>query len=330
MKSVTSQEIWDLVYRTIRRAGFAQEVAQVLADSITEAELHGKPSVGLDHLFYYLQAARKQLINVTPSVVLQEITGSMLNVDADHGPMQFAYQHGEAALIDAAQTQGIAVLMIKRAFAGGELGYFARRLAQHGLVSLAVANNPAVMSVGGSFDRLLGTNPLSYGIPLSNDRAIMIDQASSPTARVNFHKYDRRRVSIPEGWALNRHGQPTTSAHDALEGILLPFGGYKGGNIALMVEFFAMLGGGDSSYEAAPYYAGERKQGIGATIIAIDTEKLPGYRQRIDELVRKFTQDRGSKIRTTDLKVTDRTVEVSEQVWSQLSNYANNGSVPER
>src|SRR5690625_996221 len=327
MKSVTSQEIWDLVYRTIRRAGFAQEVAQVLADSITEAELNGKPSVGLDHLFYYLQAARKQLINVTPSVVLQEITGSMLNVDADHGPLHFAYQHGEAALIDAAQTQGIAVLMIKRAFAGGELGYFARRLAQHGLVSLAVANNPAVMSVGGSFDRLLGTNPLSYGIPLSNDRAIMIDQASSSTARVNFQKYDRRRVSIPEGWALNRHGQPTTSAHDALEGLLLPFGGYKGGNIALMVEFFSMLGGGDSSFEAAPYYAGERKQGIGASIIAIDTAKLPGYTTRINDLLHQFTQDRGSKIRITNLHLTERRVDVPRSLWSQLTHYADSGSL---
>jgi len=261
---------------------------------------------------------------------LQEITGSMLNVDADHGPMQVAYRHGEAALVDAARAHGIAVLMIQQAFAGGELGYFARRLAQHGLVSLAFANNPAVMSVGGSFDRLLGTNPLSYGIPLTNDRAIMIDQASSSTARVNFQKYDRRKVSIPEGWALNSHGQPTTSAHDALEGILLPFGGYKGGNIALMVEFFAMLGGGASSYEAAPYYLGEHKQGIGATIIAIDAEKLQGYRQRIEDLVRTFTRDRGSKIRTTDLQVSERPVEVPDHLWSQLSKYAKNGSVPER
>lgn len=67
------------------------------------------------------------------------------------------------------------------------------------------------MSVGGSFERLLGTNPLSYGVPLGNNRAIVIDQASSSTARVNFQKYAERQVPIPEGWALNRHGQPTTA-----------------------------------------------------------------------------------------------------------------------
>jgi len=330
MKTVTSQEIWDLVYRATQRAGFLQAISEVLADSTTEAELHGKSTVGLNHLFYYFQAAKNNLINVTPAVRLHAVTPSMLNTNGDHGPMQFAYHQSEAQFIKAAQNHGIAMLMIKNAFAGGELGYFARRLAKHGLVSLSFANGPAVMSVGGSFDRLVGTNPVSYGIPLDETRAIVIDQASAPTARSNFQRYAEREVPIPEGWALNRHGQPTTNAADALEGTLLPFGGYKGGNIALMVEFFAMLGGGDSSYEAAPYFAGERKQGIGASIIAIDAQKLSGYTDRIDTLVHQFIRDRGSKIRITDLYLKDHPVEVSQYLWSQLDKYSKGGTIEER
>lgn len=329
MEHVTADQIWDLVYRSTQRAGFIEAVCEVLADSITEAELHGKSSVGLSHLFYYFQAAKNDLINVAPQVTQYAITDSMLSTNADHGPMQYAYRYSEPALIEAAQTHGIAVLLINHAFAGGELGYYARRLAHHGLVAVAFANGPAVMSVGGSFERLLGTNPLSYGVPLGNNRAIVIDQASSSTARVNFQKYAERQVPIPEGWALNRHGQPTTAPHDALEGTLLPFGGYKGGNIALMVELMAMLGGGDSSFEAAPYYAGERKQGIGASIIAIDTAKLPGYTTRINDLLHQFTQDRGSKIRITNLHLTERRVDVPRSLWSQLTHYADSGSLRE-
>lgn len=327
MKTVTAEQIWNLVDRSTQRAGFIEAVSEILADSTTEAELHGKPSVGLSHLFYYFQAAKNGLINTHPVLERQSVTGAMLRTNADHGPMQFAYRQSEAALIEAARNHGVALLMIHGAFAGGELGYFARRLARHHLVSISFANSPAVMSVGGSFDRLLGTNPLSYGIPLERQRAIVIDQASSSTARVNFQKYAERQVAIPEGWALNRHGQPTTNPYDALAGTLLPFGGYKGGNIALMVEFLAMLGGGDASYEAAPYYAGERKQGIGASIFAIDATKLPGYTDRIDELVQHFTQDRGSKIRLTDLQLTERAVEVPQNLWSQLTNYAADGSL---
>jgi len=211
MEHVTADQIWDLVYRSTQRAGFIEAVCEVLADSITEAELHGKSSVGLSHLFYYFQAAKNDLINVAPQVTQYAITDSMLSTNADHGPMQYAYRYSEPALIEAAQTHGIAVLLINHAFAGGELGYYARRLAHHGLVAVAFANGPAVMSVGGSFERLLGTNPLSYGVPLGNNRAIVIDQASSSTARVNFQKYAERQVPIPEGWALNRHGQPTTA-----------------------------------------------------------------------------------------------------------------------
>ena len=329
MQQVNAEEIWDLVYRSTRQAGFTKAVCEVLADATTEAELYGKATVGLEHLFYYFQAVTNRLITPTPQVQLMSVTESMLVVDADHGPMQYAYRQGGDELIAAAQAHGLAMLLIKHAFAGGELGYYARRLAKHGLVSLAFANSPAVMSVGGSYDRLLGTNPLSYGVPLADGRAIIIDQASSSTARVNFQKYATRREPIPESWALNRHGQPTTDAEAALEGTLLPFGGYKGGNIAMLVEFMAMLGGGDSSYEAAPYYAGQRRQGIGATIIAIAADNLPGYRDRIDALLDHFRRDHGSKIRLTQLEVADRNVEVRQSLWSQLQHYAEKGEIPE-
>lgn len=327
MELVTGQQIWDLVHRATQRAGFTADVSEVLADSTTEAELYGKSTVGLNHLFYYFQAATHELVNVAPEVTQQTVTDSMLKTHADHGPLQYAYRHSETALVDATRKHGIAVLMMSHAFAGGELGYFARRLARNGLVSVAFANGPAVMSVGGSFERLLGTNPLSYGIPLDDHRAMIIDQASSSTARVNFQKYAQRRVPIPEGWALDRHGQPTTDPQAALDGTLLPFGGYKGGNIGLLVELMAMLGGGDSSVEAAPYYAGERKQGIGASIIALDLTNLPGYSERIDGLLHEFTHERGSKIRITDLDVSERRVDIPQTVWSQLTNYANNGTV---
>ena len=160
MELVTGQQIWDLVHRATQRAGFTADVSEVLADSTTEAELYGKSTVGLNHLFYYFQAATHELVNVAPEVTQQTVTDSMLKTHADHGPLQYAYRHSETALVDATRKHGIAVLMMSHAFAGGELGYFARRLARNGLVSVAFANGPAVMSVGGSFERLLGTNPV--------------------------------------------------------------------------------------------------------------------------------------------------------------------------
>lgn len=329
MQTVSAHDIADLVRRAMLRAGFAAPVADIMAQATAEAEVHGKPRVGLDHVFYYLQAAKNGLINKTPEPVHSAPAASLIVVNADHGPMQYAYHHGETALINAAQEHGMAALLINAAFAGGELGYYSRRLAGHSLISLAMANSPAVMSVGGSSDRLVGTNPLSYGIPLKNHRAMIIDQASSSTARVNIQKYADHGESLPHGWALNRRGQPTTDPTAALAGTLLPFGGYKGSNIAMLVEFLAMLGGGDSSFEAGPYFTGERRQGIGATIIAIDATKFPGYTARIDGLITQFTRDHGSKIRVTNLEPKPHKLEVPAILWSQLQSFAKNGPTPE-
>ena len=326
MKHVTADEIWALVQQAFQRAGFATPVADVMAEATTQAELRGKTTVGIEHLFYYFQAARNALINLTPEPRLANLTDVMITVNADHGPMQYAFSHGEAELIAAAKRHGMGLLAISSAFAGGELGYYARRLASEGLISLAFANSPAVMSVGGSRERLLGTNPLCYSVPLPAGQALIIDQASSSTARVNFQKYAQRQEPIPANWALDKHGQPTTDAAAALDGILLPFGGYKGGNIALLVELLAMFGGGDSSYEAAPYYAGERRQGIGATIIAIDSTAMPEYPQRSAALLDQFVHDHDSNIRITQLELpATRRVEVRATLWSQLKHLAAHG-----
>src|SRR5690625_2081800 len=104
MKTVTSQEIWDLVYRATQRAGFLQSISEVLADFTTEAELHGKSTAGTNHLFYYFSAAKNNFINLTPEVRLDAVTPPLLNTNGDHVPMQFAYHQSEAQFIKTAQN----------------------------------------------------------------------------------------------------------------------------------------------------------------------------------------------------------------------------------
>src|SRR5690625_4186113 len=178
MKRATSQEIWDLVYRATRGVGFLHTVAEILADATTDAELYGKPNVGLNHLFYYYQAVNNGLINTEPTVEHQLVTDSMLIANANDGPMQVAYRKTEAALLEVARAPGLVVLVIRQGFAGGKLGSYARRLGQDEIVSSSTANSPAGMSVGGSYDRSLVTNPITCGVPLADDRAIVIEQAS--------------------------------------------------------------------------------------------------------------------------------------------------------
>lgn len=322
MITITTQEVHDAAYQACRNAGFAPEVAETLAATTVEAELYGRPVVGLDHLPYYFNAAQHKLLNVTPQVNIEYLTSSMIRVDADDGPMQFAFAAAQEALVDACRTHGIGVLLISRAFAGGELGLLNRSLARQGLFSISTANSPAVMSVGGSNDRVVGTNPLSYGFPTDEEHAFIIDQASSATALATIEQHARDQKALPAGWALDGTGASTTDPTAALAGTLLPFGSYKGGNIALLVEFLSILGGSNSSLDAAPFYAGESPPGIGISIIAVDTAKLDHSQHRVNQLIHRFTNDYGSRLKVTELYPARTHVEVAEPAWLNITELA--------
>ena len=98
-----------------------------------------------------------------------------------------------------------------------------------------------------SSEPVLGTNPLAYGIPRPSGPSLLVDQASSQTAYVNIRSAAAQQRSIPDGWAIDETGRGTTDPSAALRGALLPFGGYKGANIALLVEMLAVLSGANWS-----------------------------------------------------------------------------------
>ncbi len=318
---VSCRELLNLAYKGYRRAGFSAPVSETLAQATLEAEQYGKHIVGLAHLPHYVEAAQRNLVNVAPAIENHMLAPSMLSVDADSGPMQYAFTETEADFISACRTNGLAGLWLNNAFSGGELGFVSRRLARHGLISICAANSPAVMSVGHSKHRLLGTNPLSYGIPISGHEALIIDQASSATALAMVEKLADEDRSMPDGWALDAHGAPTNDAASALEGALLPFGGFKGGNIALLVEFLAMLGGANSSLEAAPFYSGESRPDIGVCVLAIDTQQLGSFADRVKQLVSRFRDEFDAQIRTIELQKTGNFVEVLADDWNRITNY---------
>src|SRR5699024_1333214 len=146
---------------------------------------------------------------------------------------------------------GVAVLSIHDSFPGGELGHFATRLAEQGLIALVCGNSPALMAAYDSTEADTGTNPLAFALPHSSGPRVF-DQASSATAFVSIRQAAERGEHIPPGWALDADGQPTIDPAAALTGALLPFGGAKGANIAMMIELLAAMSGGPSPWTPPP------------------------------------------------------------------------------
>lgn len=316
--TLPADELLQLCRSALTGVGADSRDAQILAEATVEAELAGNRAVGVNHLFDYLDGYRCGRIARQTRPVVRRPAAGLLDVDAAGGLAQTAFA---AARIDLERTvvdHGIAAAWISHSFTCGELGCYPRRLAQSGFVSVAMANSPALMSVGGSPDSVLGTNPFAYAIPRPGSLPIVIDQASSSTAFVNIRRAAESGDAIPEGWALGPDGQPTRDAAAALDGTLLPFGSHRGGNIALLVEVFATLAGASFSLHAAPFDRGSQSPDIGVFVLGVDPSRFAGSTDRLAAHLDRLTGDHQVRLPALELTSWPASVTVADDTLERL------------
>ena len=253
-----------------RRHGAGEETARTLARATLDAEARGRASVGISHFFDYLGALQAGRLDGEASATISRPAPAVLVADCRSGLAQAAFEQCSSPLIEAVLRHGVAALSMKNCFTAGELGFYVRRLSDAGLLSIVTANTPPLMAFGGSAAAMLGTNPIAFGLPhLDGLGTIMFDQASSQTAFVKLRERADAGSPIPAGWAVDAEGNGTTDAIAALGGALLPFGGYKGGNIAYLVEILATLSGAAWSLDAGAFDNGSAPPDIGVFVLAL-------------------------------------------------------------
>ena len=241
---LSTDEVRELAADVLTTAGLADDHVQAIADSVTAAERDGATAHGLFRLPTYVEGVHSGRVNPHAQPVLSELKPSVIHVDADEGFAQLALQVGMKDLTERARGQGIAALAVTRCYSLSALWHEVEQLARQGLVSLTMTTSKANVAPAGGHQPLFGTDPMAFGWPRAGGGALVYDQASSVTARGEIALRAQRGEEIPEGWALDPHGNPTTDPAQALAGAQLPFGGYKGASIAMMIELLAgpMLG----------------------------------------------------------------------------------------
>lgn len=322
MTNIRSEELTEICRRALERAGADSSAAEILAKATVEAELVGNRAVGVGHLFDYLDGYRTGRIATGVQPRIHRSAPGVIDVDASNGLAQTAFEAALADLLEAARDAGIAALWVRRSYTCGELGYYARRLAQEGFIAMASANSPALMSIGGSPQPVLGTNPLAYSIPRPGKMPFVIDQASSSTAYVNIKRAAEKGESIPAGWALGLDGEPTQNASEALQGTLLPFGGHRGGNVALLMEVLATLSGATFSVDAAPFDHGAVSPGIGVFLLAIDPSRFAGSVDRIGKQLEYLRDEHQVRLPALELTALPDHVEVDDDALLRLRKAA--------
>ncbi len=261
-----------LVVDTLTRCRTDAGNAASVARALVAAEADGLKGHGLSRLPMYAAQAKVGKVDGFVVPKLTRPRPGLLAIDAAHGFAFPAIDAAEAALPDVARSQGVAAAAIHRSHHCGAAGLPLERLAQAGLVSIMFVNTPGGMAPWGGSKPVFGTNPIAFACPLPGRAPLVIDLSLSKVARGNVMAAKQRGEKIPEGWALDEHGKPTTDPDAALRGTMVPAGDAKGTALALMVELLAAgLTGANYAAEASSFLDVEGPPpGTGQLIVAFD------------------------------------------------------------
>ena len=276
-----------LVFETMVRCNTAPANAALVADALIGAELAGQAGHGLRRVPSYGAQAASGKVDGHALATAERTRSGVLSVDAGNGFAYPALALAMEALPGMARKQGVAVAGVRRSHHAGVTGIFVEELARQGLVALMVVNTPGAIAPWGGARALFGTNPIAFAAPVPGAEPVVIDLSVSRVARGKIMAAGQKGEPIPEGWALDAEGRPTTDAEAALQGTMVPMGDAKGAALALMVEVLAAgITGANYGYEASSFFTADGPPpGTGQFLMAIDPVALhPAAPERIGVL----------------------------------------------
>lgn len=278
MPTLSLAQAEDLVVRALTRNRTSADNAASVARALVGAEADGLKGHGLSRVPMYAAQAKVRKVDGLAVPSIARPRPGLIVVDAAHGFAFPAIEAAEALLPAAARAQGIAAAAIHRSSHCGAAGQPVERLAEAGLVALMFVNTPFAIAPWGGSKAVFGTNPLAFACPLPGRAPLVVDLSLSKVARGNVAMAKQRGEKIPEGWALDEHGQPTTDPDAALRGTMLPMGDAKGTALALAVELLAAgLTGANFAAEASSYLDAQGPPpGTGQLLIVFDPAAFGG------------------------------------------------------
>ena len=215
----------------------SEEEADATAEVLAEGDLRGLGSHGILRLPYILRALKRGTIIARAKVKVVKETPATALVDGGHGLGHHVATMAMKLAIDKAKKQGIGAVGVFNSNHFGIAGYYAELAMQEGLIGLVTTTTDALVHPWGGVENLLGTNALAIGLP--TEPPVLLDMAMSVAARGKLVNAMKKGELIPEGWAIDKEGRPTTDPAKALEGALSPFGGAKGYGLAFVLELLA-------------------------------------------------------------------------------------------
>ncbi len=296
-----AEDLEQLATRVLTAAGTADDAAGSVARALVRANRDGLNSHGLARLKAYSAQVRAGKVDGAARPTVEYLGPSAARIDANDG---FAYPAFDLAIDTIVSMTGqspVAGIAITNSHHFGVAGHHVERLAERGVIGLVFGNSPAGIAPWGGSRPLFGTNPIAFGFPRGEGHPpVVVDLSLSKQARGKIKLAADEGRAIPEGWALDADGNPTTDAAAAMAGSMLPMGDAKGAALVLAVEVMAAaMTGAHFGYEASSFF--DDKGGpprVGQFLVGFGPGPLSGgsYEQRIEVLLSAVLDQPGTRL----------------------------------
>jgi (2R)-3-sulfolactate dehydrogenase (NADP+) len=274
--------------------------AEQVASALAAAEADGQSGHGASRIPSYAAQAKSGKVNGHAAAKLKKVAAATLRVDARGGFAVPALNLAIEALIELTRETGIAAVAIANSHHSGVAAHHVEPIARAGLIGLSFGNTPQAIAPWGGTRGVFGTNPLAFAAPRKKHDPMVIDMSLSKVARGKINFAAQKGEAIPEGWAVDSDGRPTTNPKAALAGTMLPMGDAKGAQLVLMVEILAAaLSASHFGFEASSFFTGEGDPPrVGQFLIAIDPNPLSRnqFGERLEDLFAAILAQPGTRL----------------------------------
>lgn len=286
---VNAEYLKEVAVEILKGLGEKEKRAREAADILVRADMRGISTHGTYLLTLMARRVEEKVLNIPTSIKMVSDNYATSVIDGGNGLGQIAASEAMKTSIAKAREFGIGLTLVRNTNNVGFLGYYTNLAARKGLVGIMGGNAAPSMAPWGGAEPFFGTNPISIAIPAEGRNPLVLDMSSSVVARGKIRRASRNQERIPEGWALDENGEPTTDPDEALKGTLLPIGGPKGSALAMMVDILAgMLSGSSYGPDVKTFHKPLGPTGVGLFSIAIDIEHLcdvDDFYQKLDNYI---------------------------------------------
>lgn len=317
--------------------------AELVAESLVSADLRGVDSHGIHLLPHYVKQLEKGNLDPKAEGHIISESGACLLYDGGNGVGQVIANIASGHAVRLAKETGVGVTIARRSNHFGAAAFWAQKISANGMIGFVFSNaSPTVPPWQGREGRF-GTNPFCVSVPSSEAGGWLLDMATTRVALNKIVKAAQEQRPIPAGWALDSQGVPTTDINEALSGLLMPLGEYKGSGLAMMIEILcAVLSGGVMSTEVGGLHIVERPMNTSQFFLAIEVSRflpLPEFQRRMEHLVKTVKSAKpaigydevlvaGDPEWRSEAQKLREGIPISAGIWKHLAEIAESRGVP--